>query len=92
MRSKTISDLIHKTGLEFGLKDAEMKEVIESQFKFLRNTIAEGSHDDSKYKHFRLVNIGLFYVSLARRKWEQKFYKGKDYEEDNNTGGSEQLP
>lgn len=90
MRTKTISDLTHRLGLDFGLLDAHMKEIIESQFKFLRNVIAEYPRDteERNYKNFRLSNIGMFYVSDARRKWEQKHYKNIKNEKNNYARGS----
>jgi len=89
MRSKEIKALMHKIGLEFNLRDSEMREIVESQFKFLRDVIASGDHEASEYKNFRLANIGLFYVSDLRKKWEQRNYYKKEHEEDNSTGRSQ---
>ncbi len=87
MRTKTISNLIHRLGLDFGLTDAQMKEVIESQFKFLRDVMAEGSKKDIDYKNFRLTNLGMFYVSEARRKWEDRYFNKKEEDEQSNDAG-----
>jgi hypothetical protein len=91
MRTKTIAALIHRLGLESWLTDAQMKEIVESQFKFLRNVIAEDSREKADYNNFRLINIGLFYVSEARRKWEQRHYKDKEYEEDSSARRSKKY-
>jgi len=87
MRTKVISDLIHRLGLEYGLTDSQMKEVVESQFKFLRDVIAEGSKEDVVYKNFRLANLGMFYVSDARKRWEKRYFNKKEEDEQSNNAG-----
>ena len=78
MKSAKVKQLIHRLGLEFGLTDAEITEIISSQFKFLRDVIAEGDKSKTNYKNFRLTNIGMFHVSERRRAWERKRFLNEE--------------
>lgn len=91
MRTKATADLIHKLGLEYGLTDSQMRELVESQFKYLRNVIWNGSREDVEYDNFRLANIGIFYVSEARKEFERKRFQNKEEEDEqnNSTGGAQ---
>jgi len=70
------SKIIKKISVEFDLTEAQVEEIVGSQFKFLKKVMSDGDHKTSTYNNLRLINLGLFYVSEERRKWEQKRYYG----------------
>jgi hypothetical protein len=78
MRSKTTADLIHRLGLEFGLVDVQMKDLIESQFKFFRNIVSEATRPELDYKNYRFPNLGMFFVSQKRRDWGKTHFNKEE--------------
>lgn len=66
--------------LAFNLADHEecnyndAKEIIDSVFGFVRETMKEGDRKNYEYKNVRIFNLGLFAV----KKGKVNYYKRKD--------------
>jgi hypothetical protein len=91
MKSPVLKRIIHKIGLEFWLTDAQVTEVIMSQFKFLKHIITKGDKHDVTYYNFRLPKFGVFSVSEGRKNWEKKRIENEG-NKDIHSGGGEQKP
>lgn len=86
-----VKALIHKIGLKHNLRDIEVREIVESQFRFMFEQIKSVKIDeikehevDSLKTNFFLKYIGKIYTSpdrirgVIRRKEKHKEIYGKD--------------
>lgn len=60
--SKKVNDLIHSIGLKYNLTDKEAKEVIESQFKFIRETMDKLDIDSKSLEELDFNKIKTNYM------------------------------
>lgn len=60
-----VNQLIHKIGLKYHLRDSEVKEIIESQFRFAYDTIRELNLDEdieTLKTNFIFKYLGKLYI------------------------------
>lgn len=66
-----VKNLLHSTGLKYGLRDSEIKELFESQFKFIQERIENLKIDqleteeqvDNLKTNFQLKYWGKLYIN-----------------------------
>lgn len=65
-----VNRLIHSIGLKYGLRDVKVKEIVESQFRFIHETIQNLKIDETSDEdlhelktNFLLKHIGKLYTS-----------------------------
>lgn len=66
-----VNKLIHKIGLKYNLRDSEVREIVESQFRFayeqIRNLDIDGDIDDMK-TNFIFKYLGKLYIDKKQLK------------------------
>jgi hypothetical protein len=60
---KIIQNLSHK----FKMPELVIEEIVQSQFKFLRDVVIK----PGEHKSFRMTNLGIFTISPRKLKWIQ---------------------
>lgn len=84
--AKKINDLIHSIGLKHNLTDKEAKEIIESQFKFIRETMDNLDIDSKSLEdidftkiktNYMVRHIGKIYASEKRIIFLKNLQNGK---------------
>lgn len=62
MNSQISKDIIRDLRSRFNITDEQAKEIIKSQFRKLRKSMAEYNYEEKNYPSVRLINFGLFFV------------------------------
>lgn len=92
-----VNALIHRIGLKHNLRDIEVKQIVESQFRFMFEQIKSVKLDDIKEDevdtlktNFFLKYLGKIHTSPARIKGViKRKQKNKEiYETDSNSGNN----
>lgn len=68
-----VNKLIHRIGLKYGLRDIEVREIVESQFRFIYETIQKLNLDEQEKEeieltktNFLLKHIGKIYTTPGK--------------------------
>lgn len=64
--------IVHKIGLQFGLSDADVEEIIRLTYKFVRITIESGDREKIEFKNIKVPGLGTFYVSDRYKEFRKK--------------------
>lgn len=79
MHSKASKRFIRELAEEFGYTEAEIKEMVTSQFKFLKDVIRSSEKKKGFFQAVTLHSIGTFFVSEAKKKFlKNKYGEGED--------------
>ena len=62
------------------MSDAEIEEIVRSQFLFVEETIKNGVRHPADFKNVRLINLGIFGVTRAKLKFLKKLNEEKEAE------------
>lgn len=92
LKSKQENSVIHNIGLNFGLPDREIENIIRSQFEVVRDAMNRGKN--LEFENCQLLNFGKFFVSENKirsyiKRHENKI-RGRE-EESNNPGTSDSI-
>ena len=95
IQEKKVNDIIHTIGLNNNLRDCEVKEIVESQFRFMYEKIKEMSLDimtaeeiDKLKTNFFFKYLGKVYTSgeiVDKHKYRIQKSKEEKDERDNNS-------
>lgn len=66
IHDKKVNDIIHNIGLNNNLKDSEVKDIIESQFRFTYETIKNMNIDDLSDEEIDKLKTNFFYKYLGK--------------------------
>lgn len=67
MNSQISKDIIRDLRSRFNITDEQAKEIIKSQFRKLRKSMAEYNYEEKNYPSVRLINFGLFFVKPSKK-------------------------
>lgn len=66
IHDKKVSDIIHTIGLNNNLRDEEVREIVESQFRFTYETIRKMSLDTMTIEEINNLKTNFFYKYLGK--------------------------
>lgn len=66
IQEKKVNDIIHTIGLNNNLRDCEVKEIVESQFRFTYETIRKMSLDTMTVEEINELKTNFFYKYLGK--------------------------
>ena len=66
IQEKKVNDIIHTIGLNNNLRDCEVKEMVESQFRFMYEKIREMSLDTMTTEEIDKLKTNLFFKYLGK--------------------------
>ncbi len=95
IQEKKVNDIIHTIGLNNNLRDCEVKEMVESQFRFMYDKIREMNLDNMTEEEINNSKTNFFFKYLGKvytsgeivKRHKYKLSKNKELknEEDNNS-------
>ena len=66
IQEKKVNDIIHTIGLNNNLRDCEVKEIVESQFRFMYEKIREMSLDTMTAEEIDKLKTNFFFKYLGK--------------------------